>query len=164
MPRIFYTLLVVAITRSLSYGQGYDQQIRLEVLRHNDVNKEYKYTNKKDQTTTLLKYLGQVKTTSGASYKILTSVWLWGQSHRATSRILIYDSFNRYIGQYHVDMIYDLSNAVKGTQLVFLNSDNLGSGCDLHAVTYIDLSNGLPKQIFIKCKGDAGDVYSFERD
>lgn len=164
MPKIFYILVIITITSTLSYGQGYDQQIRLEVLKHNNVNKEYKFIDKKDQTTTLLKYLGQIKTSSGSSYKILTSIWLWGQSHRAINRILIYDSFNRYIGQYHVDMTYDLPNAVKGSQLVFLNSDNVGSDCDLDAVTYIDLGNGLPKQIFIKCKGDEGDIYSFEKD
>lgn len=164
MLRIALTLLMATTTLSVSYVQVNDDGQRLEVLRYNTVGKEYKFYSKTDHTTTLLRYLGKVKTDNGVAYKIMTSVWLWGQSHRATNRILIYDSFNRYIGQYHVDMTYDLPNYLSANRLLFLNSNKAGSNCDLTLVTEIDLSEGLPKQIFIRCKGDEGDLYPFERD
>ncbi len=148
---------------SFTYGQIHDKHIRLEVLKHGDQNRRYKFIDKVDGTTTLLTYLGEAKTSTGSTYKVLTSVWQWGLSHRATSRILIYDDHNRYVGQYDVSMTYDLPNTLKDNQLIFLNSDNVGSGCDLKLVSYIDLSKGLPKQIFIRCEGESGDLYPLEK-
>ncbi len=164
MLKTVFTLLMATTLLSVSYGQVNDYGQRLEVLRHHTVGQQYKFYSKTDHSTTLLRYLGKVKTDNGVCYKIMTSVWLWGQSHRATSRILVYDSFNRYIGQYHVDMTYDLPNHLKANRLVFLNSNKTGSDCDLTLVTEIDLSAGLPKQIFIRCKGDEGDLYPFESE
>jgi len=102
-----------------------------------------------------------IKTKKGTTYKILNSVWIWGLSHRATSRLLIYNRLNQYIGQYHVTLTSDLPHSVKNNQLIFINSED---DCDPKLITRIDLSKGIPKQFFLKCKGNMGDIYTFSSE
>jgi hypothetical protein len=160
MIKAFYLIFILLITDISAFGQLHDKGIRQRVLRRGIIGKEYKFIHR-DSTVSRLKYLGKVKTRSGSEYKILTSIWLWGLSPSATSRIFIYNGANQYIGQYAVGMTYDLPNSLVNNQMVFLNSDNWGNDCDLKLITRIDLRNGLPKDLFIKCKGNSGDIYSF---
>lgn len=64
----------------LSKTQVNDGNIRLKVLRKNIIGKEFIFGkwNVKGGTETHLKYLGQVKTSTGKIYKIMNSVWIWG--------------------------------------------------------------------------------------
>lgn len=107
---------------------------------------------------THLKYLGQVTTTKGQIFKILNYSWHWGLSHRATSRILVFNGDNQYLGNYYVTMIFDLPTKMEDGKLIFRNTDG---DCDKNLVTVIDLKNGLPKRFFRKCKGKMGDIYDF---
>ncbi len=95
------------------------------------------------------------------NYKILNSIWFWGQSHRATSQILIFTDKNKYIGNYHLNMTTDLPNKLKYGKLVFTNTNK--EDCDKSLETIVDLKQGIPDQIFIKCEGENGDLYNFQR-
>lgn len=53
--------------------------------------------------------------------------------------------------------MFDLPDKLVGTRIRF----NKNSVNDCNEVTYTDLRKGLPKAIFIKCKVDTGDLYSF---
>jgi hypothetical protein len=134
--------------------------IRLQVLRLNHIGKTYKF-NTEDNTVTHLRFLGPIYTIEGKSYKILTSVWIWGLSQRATSRILVYTNKNKYVGNYYLTTTDDVPNYIKNNNLVFINK---GSPCDSKLVTYVSFDNGLPKEFFRKCKGSDGDSFTFSPD
>ncbi|MBC7933796.1 MAG: hypothetical protein H7Y86_00360 [Rhizobacter sp.] len=55
-----------------------------------------------------LTYLGHVKISKGKIYKIVNSSHYWGLSHRASSRILIFNVANQYVGEYYVTIVNDL--------------------------------------------------------
>ena len=153
---VFYSFSVIA--------QINDNKIRLSVLKKGIIGHTFVFGKwKKDGSTeTNLKYIGSVTTTKGKTYKIMTSAWYWGLSHRSTSVVLIYSKQNKHIGGYHVGSVYDLPNQLTNGKLFFYNNDN--PDCDKSINTTIDLTNGLPKQIFLKCKEDYGDLYLFSSD
>ncbi|WP_183578026.1 hypothetical protein HDF18_10195 [Mucilaginibacter sp. X5P1] len=136
------------------------EDIRLRVLHFNNIGKAYRFSTE-DSTLTYLRFLGSVHTVGGKSYKILTSIWIWGLSHRATSRILVYTSNNGYVGNYYLTTTGDVPDYIKNNKLVFLNK---GHDCDARLITYLDFDNGIPKQFFRKCKDSSGDIYAFSTD
>ena len=92
-------------------------------------------------------------------FKIVNSSWIWGLSHRATSRILIFNSRNQYVGNYYLTIIDDLLSRLSNGKLIFKNTDKT---CDKKLTTIINLKNGMPKHFFRKCKDKSGDIYTFE--
>ena len=155
------TLLFLLFVFFISRGQTNDNAIRQKVLKNNIVNKTFifgKWTEK-GGTETYLTYLGKVKTKDGKTYKIMNSIWYWGLSHRATSRILIFNQDNTYYGNYGLGMTYEIPDKLENGKLFFTydKKDN----CDCKAKTEINLNNGLPKEIFIKCN-KSGDFYSLD--
>jgi hypothetical protein len=108
---------------------------------------------------TNLRYLGIVVTANGQNLKIMNSCWFWGLSHRATSRILIFNDKNLYLGNYYLNTTFDLPDRLQNGKLIFKNIDKCD--CEKNLTTEVDFSQGIPKNIFIKCKGDEGDLYIF---
>jgi hypothetical protein len=154
--------ILLLIFPPLAFAQVKQHNIRLEVLKHNRIGRGYIF-KAEDQSTTHLTYLGSLRTKKGVRYKIINSVWIWGQSHRATNRILIYSERNKYLGNYPLTMIDDLPSFIKDNKLVFKNKRN-SSDCDLQLVTYIAFDDGIPRDFFRKCKGDKGDIYTLDKD
>lgn len=152
-------MFLIASLKSTAQTKKSDD-ILLHVLRLNKIGKVYKF-NTEDSTTTYLKYLGKLNTSKWKTYKVMTSIWIWGLSHRATNRILIYTDKNRYVGNYYLTLSTDLPNYIKNNQLIF---NNVEPDCDSHLITIIDFKKGIPKDFFRKCKGDSGDIYSFSKD
>ena len=159
--KTFFTLTFSMLT-VCSKGQVNEQKNRQQVLKKAIVDSVFvfgKWT-KAGQTETHLKYLGQVVTKAGQTFKVLNSTWYWGISQRATSRILIFNNHNQYVGNYNLTMTTDLPTNMKNGEIIFRNTDE---DCDKNLVTIVNLKNGLPKQIFRKCKGNDGDIYSFDK-
>lgn len=157
---IIFTLTLALFSAS---GQVNDENIRQKVLKKGIVDSLFifgKWTEK-GQTETYLKYLGRVTTKRGMTFKIVNSICFWGLSHRATSRILIFNDKNQYVGNYYLTMTYDLPTKLKNGKLIFNNTD---PDCDKKKSTTISLKNGIPKQFFRKCKDKYGDIYTFESD
>jgi hypothetical protein len=155
-------VMLLLIIPFLAFAQINERNKSLEVLEYNRIGQEYIF-KAKDQSTTRLKYLGWLRTKKGVRYKIINSIWIWGQSHRATNRILIYNERNKYIGNYPLTIIDDLPSFIKGNKLVFKNKSN-NSVCNLQSITYITFDNGIPHEFFRKCNGDKGDVYTFDKE
>ena len=153
---IFFTL-----TFSSAFGQVYPNKDRQVVIRHNNVGKTYVFdrSKKSDHNRTELTYLGRLMTKDGRVFKILISRWYWGLSTRATSRIVVFNDKNQYLGNYYVTMTYDLPSKIEKNALVFINKYR--KDCDPKIVTRISFADGLPKQFFLMCKDKQGDVYSF---
>ncbi|MEY4039037.1 MAG: hypothetical protein RIR67_1349 [Bacteroidota bacterium] len=140
-------------------GQENNSLIRLKVLKANTIDSLYIFGKLTDNggEETHLKYLGQFKATNGQTYKVMTSIYFWGLSKHATSNILIYNKTNEYIGNYNVWVFDDLPVRLENGILIFKNKEE----CDKIIANNIDLKNGIPKQIFLKCQGENGDLYNF---
>jgi hypothetical protein len=144
-------------------GQANHRNIRQLVLEKGIIDSVFvfgKWTEK-SQTETQLKYLGKVTTKTGQTFKIMNSIWLWGLSERATSRILIFNLKNQYVGNYYLTVTGQLPTSLRNGKLIFTNLNN---DCDKGIITTINLNNGLPKQFFKKCSEKLGDTFSFESD
>src|SRR4051812_46733511 len=111
-----------------TFGQVKEQNLRLQVLKSNSVGHEFIFKTE-DRSTTHLTYLGWLSSKKGVHFKIMNSVWLWGQAHRATSRVLIFDKNDKYLGNYPLTIIDDLPTFIKGNKLVFINKRGNNS-CD----------------------------------
>jgi len=134
------------------------------VLKHAQIGTQYSFDkSKKDHYDKLLViYLGKIVTSKGKALKFLTSRWYWGFGPRATSRIVVFNEKNQYLGDFYLTMTYDVPDKIEGKYLVFINDK--GNDCTPGLVTRISFTNGIPKQFFVPCKGGMGDIYSFEQN
>lgn len=156
---LFYFSLLVCTIHSVS-AQMDENAIRQEVLKKNITDSLFvfgKWTEDGEDETRL-KYLGKIYRKDGSVIKVMTSCWIWGYSKRATSRILIFDNKNHFLGDYYLSMTYDLPEYIENGKLVFTHSET--DDCD--AFVKIDFANELPEQFFLECKDGMGDIYNFE--
>jgi hypothetical protein len=163
MLKTILLILISILVTVRSSGQVNDQKTRQLVLEKGIVDSLFifgKWT-KDGETETHLKYLGSVTTKSGQTYKIINSSWFWGHSHRATSRILVFNNRNLYLGNYYLSMVDDLPTTLENGNLIF---NNTNEDRDKTSVTAVNLKNGLPKQFFRRGKDKFGDIYSFGSD
>lgn len=145
-------------------GQVIHAEIRQQVLEKDFIDSLFvfgKWTEA-GETETRLRYLGEISTTDGRIFKIMNSIWFWGFSRRATSRLLIFDDNNQYLGNYRFGSPYELPDKLENGCLIFKNFDNIN--CDKKIITKVDFTLGLPKEIFIKCKGKYGDIFKFDTE
>lgn len=127
----------------------------MKVLKKNIPGKLFifgKWNEKEGTEEFHLKYLGQVKTRDGRIFKFVNYTWHWGLSHRATSRVMVYNDRNQYLGNYYVSVISDLPETLTKGRLIF-------SPCDKKPSTRINVTQGIPKTFFVECQGD---FYSFQ--
>ncbi|MCP2027024.1 hypothetical protein L1276_002168 [Flavobacterium sp. HSC-32F16] len=159
MKKLFLTIIV--FISLFGKAQIRDENIRLKVLRKNTIEKEYVFGkwNNKGGTETSLTYLGILKTNTGKTYKIMNSVWTWGMSCRSTSRILVFNAKNQYLGNYYITKESNLPKKIKDGVLIFENRD---SECDKKIISKISFKNGLPQKIYKKCNNEYGDSFEFD--
>lgn len=162
MKHIFSLYLILLLVNYNLFGQANDDSIRQIVLKNNIIDSLYVFGqwSETDGTETHLKYLGLIKSKE-QNFKIMTSSWFWGLSKRATSRILIFDEKNEYIGNYYVGMTYDLPEKIENNQLIFFHSKT--DECDKEKVTRLSFDNGVPNEFFLECKNGYGDIYLFDK-
>ncbi|ACU60505.1 hypothetical protein [Chitinophaga pinensis] len=133
-----------------------------QVVEKGEVGKQFEYEIKgdPDRTRYRMTYIGSIKTKSDTTLKFLNLINITGgfDSRKAhyTGAVLLYDQHNNYLGDYAVQDTLSLPVRVEGTTLVFSGQQ------DCNAITKIDFSNEIPKEIFIKCVGDSGDFYPFD--
>ena len=154
-------LIFFCITFINVFSQTNPDTDRQAVLNHNKIGKEYVFdrSKKNEFNRTELTYLGQIRAKNGRVFKILISSWYWGIAPRATSRIVVYNDRNQYIGNYYVAAPDDLPSKIENNSLVFYNKNK--KDCDSSLVQRISFYNGLPKEFFLECKNKTGDIYSF---
>src|SRR5215218_6252410 len=102
MKALYATIFSLSLTFAYdkANGQVDDQNMWQTVLEKTKVDSTFIFGRwtEKGETETRLTYLGQVNTKHGQTFKIVNSLWLWGLSQRATSRILVFNSKNQYVG------------------------------------------------------------------
>ncbi len=157
----FFIVHFLGLTFSNAFGQVNPNKDRQVVLRYNKVGKTYVFdrSKKDDHNRTEITYLGKLKTKKGRVLKILISRWYWGLSPRATSRIVMFNDKNQYLGNYRMTMTYDLPSKIENNALVFENKTK--EDCDPSIVTRVSFTNRLPRQFFVACKNKLGDIYGF---
>lgn len=156
--KVLFALLFVCSFQEMALGQN---EICARVLKKNKVGKVYSFdsSSRKDGFDKIyIAYLGCIKTSKGEGIKILSWSRIWGVNRHTSGVIYIYDSTNKYIGKYNLGSSGDLPSKIENTSLVFINKNKIG--CDSTLVTKIDFSKGVPEEIFLKCKGSSGDIYS----
>ena len=157
-------LFILALSLNFSVYSQVNYHVHQKVLENNIVDSLFifgKWTKTGD-TETHIKYLGKVTTSAGRVLKIMNSCWFWGLSQRATSRILIYNDKNQFLGNYYLTMTSDLPYKLDKGKLLF---SNIGKeGCNKKIITSIDFSKGIPKTIFLKCDSSRGDIYTFSSE
>lgn len=136
----------------------------MSTVRKNKTNKVFIYdsTSTKDGLYKVyVTYLGNV-TTSGKEMKVVIKKIVWGPNQHNSGAIYFFDNMNLYVGKYNLGSGFDLPEKIRNNQLIFKNTYK--KDCNSNLITSIDLSKELPKQIFLKCKGDNGDVYLFSTE
>jgi hypothetical protein len=159
---IFISALLFLV--NTCYGQIDHKKAYQLVLKRGEVGKTISFDQTKGENydSLVLKYLGDIKTKKGQHLKILTSRWYWGISKRGTSRIVVFNQKNQYLGDYYLSMTYEVPDKIEGTSLVFINKKE--SDCTPNVVTKVSFQNGIPRRFFLKCKGQYGDIYSFDQN
>jgi hypothetical protein len=157
-------LAVILTTNSFKISEQIKQgDIWLQVLKSNRVGREFIFKTE-DNSVTRLTYIGLIRSKKGVAYKIMNSIWLWGEAnHRATTRILVFDSRDKYLGNYYLTMSCDIPSFIKANKLVFTNKRS-STDCDYKTITYVDFDKGIPKEFFRKCAGESGDFYTFDKE
>ncbi len=155
-------LTFVLLFASSARGQIKVNEIRQQVLEKSIVDSLFVFGEWADggkEEETHLKYLGQIITRDGKVFKFMNSTFIWGLSKRATLNILVFNDKNQYVGNYNVWTFWDLPDKLENGRLIFTNAKK--EGCDKSIVNIIDMTKGLPRQIFLKCQGENGDLYNF---
>lgn len=159
-----YLPIFLFVFCTTSFGQVNGNNAFQKVLTRNQIGKEFAFNKSKAgyYDSLVLVYLGNIKTKKGRVVKVITSRWYWGSGPRATSRIIIFNSKNQYLGDYYVTMTDDVPDRIEGTSLVFVNAKR--GNCVPGLVTKVNFRNGIPREFFLKCDERYGDVYSFQQN
>lgn len=142
----------------LAHGQTDGYEIHLQVLEKGIVDSVFvfgKWDTIAYAEETQLWYLGQLTTTNGKTFKIMNSSLFWGWSRRATNCVLVFDAEHKFVGYYGMTMTCNLPSKLIEGRLIFTNT--LKEGCDKSLTTEIDLKQGFPEAIFIRCNEKYGD-------
>ncbi|UPT68183.1 MAG: hypothetical protein M0D57_05890 [Sphingobacteriales bacterium JAD_PAG50586_3] len=150
-------------TSATAQPPPYNWQIQ-KVLSHNVQDTTFVFDTStirgkaKDYNIVNLTYLGKVTTRKGYTFKILTCLWEWNISQRATSRIVVYNDKNQYVGNYYMYSTCELPGKMTNGVLLFnIECDDCAKGTRFK----LDLKKGLPQKFFLPCKGNYGDFYTF---
>jgi|GEM_PF-1449641 hypothetical protein len=169
MKHIVIISFIFIICNPYAWSQGFNeeksfhdlQKLRFKVVKAGIVGKKYyrDYTKNKKCNKTCITYLGQIKTSQNKIYKILTCFYVHGASCRGSSRIVIYDIDNKYVGNYALTMPDDLPNKIIDNKLIFTEAN---TGCKFRKGFQISFDEGLPANIWLPCdEAGLGDSYPF---
>ena len=161
---IFFFLLSITLD---VFGQdsATTRKMELNVLSRNKLGKIFSFNVSKykdERNIVQLRYVGNLETKAHIIYKILTWARIWGPNYHTTGVILLYDINNVFVGKYLLGDMTDLPSKVERNNLIFFNKEKIN--CDSTIVTKIDFSKGIPNEIFLKCKGEFGDIYTFSNE
>ncbi|WP_080776609.1 hypothetical protein [Chryseobacterium phocaeense] len=176
MKRFFLSLLVILFTscnksdlqqngnnKVIETRLDYYERCRLLVLEQNTFNQDFGFTKKgKEIDEQVVTYLGNITTPKKDTLKILNSVHYTGiyeDSKRGNGQVYIYTVHNKLLGFYNLGSADAVPSNIDDEGLIF--KYNNGS---CNQTTKISLKDSIPKQIFIQCTKEGGDIYNLETD
>lgn len=151
------TIILILSTITYSFGQEADHKVIGSLLKIGKVDSLFIFNSSSANAHNELriKYLGSLKSKRGKRFKIISYCWIWGKAERATNRILVYNTGNKYIGCYRVDTTDELPEKVINNKLIFNIKEDEKSKL---IRTRISFEKGLPQEIIIR----NGNLYPFE--
>ena len=164
---IIFLLLVLGCSKGSDQAKpeknDYYERCRLLVLQEDRPNQNYQFKRdgrEIDEQT--INYLGYIITNKKDTLKIISSVnfsGLFNDSKRGNGNIYIYDKSNHQIGFYNVGSALAIpKQIINNRELLFDYKNDI---CD--QVTKVNLSDSIPKKIFVKCTSEGGDLYNFKK-
>ncbi len=140
----------------------YHERCRLLVLNENNPNQDYNFDKKgKEIDQQVINYLGNVVTTKGDTLKIVSSInytGLYEDSKKGGGEIYIYSNKNIQIGYYYLGSALAVPTKLENNRDLLFDYNN-----DLcNQKTKISLKDSIPKNIFIQCTKEGGDLYNFK--
>lgn len=174
MKRFFLSLIIISLTscnksdlqendknKITETKLDYYERCRLLVLEQNITNQDFGFTKKgEDIDEQVVKYLGNIITSKKETLKILNSVHYTGiykDSKRGNGQVYIYNSNNKLLGFYNLGSASSVPNSIDNKELVFKYKNE-----NCNQTTRISLKDSIPKQIFIHCTKEGGDIYNLE--
>jgi hypothetical protein len=143
--------------------ENYYEKCRSLVLSENKPYEEYVFKVMKKEIIELhATYLGSIKTVKGDTLKFLNSINYFGlyeDSKRANGAVILYNEDDRFLGMYQVGNANSVAAKIEGTNLVF---DYNNGNCN--QITLISFKDSIPKQIFVNCTKEGGDLYTFTQE
>lgn len=146
---------------NLNKNDDFYEKCRKLTLSENKIGQEYQFSligKKLDQIH--VKYLGNIITSENDTLKIVNSQNLFGlseESKRGNGSVYIYNAQNKFIGVYFLGDYWGVPLKIEGQNLVFSYKNEF-----CNQTTKISLKDSIPKQIFIQCTKDGGDIYNLE--
>lgn len=140
------------------------KRFRIEVLRAGVIGQAnyFDFTDNDSCNKTCIKYLGQVRTSKNRTYEVLTCFNVSGTSCRGSSRIVVYNSDNEYLGNYWVPLPSYLPDTIIDNSLAFSIPD---PDCVNRTASTISFKNGLPRIITIHCsEAESEEQFLFSSD
>lgn len=174
MKRFFLSLIIISLTscnkpdlqqnnknKVAETKLNYYERCRLLVLEQNTPNQDFGFKKKGGNIDEqVVKYLGNIITPKKDTLKILNSIHYTGiyeDSKRGNGQIYIYNSHNKLLGFYNLGSASAVPSSIDNNELIFkYNNENCNQ------TTKISLKDSIPKQIFIKCTKEGGDIYNLE--
>ncbi|MEQ1732811.1 MAG: hypothetical protein ABL940_04010 [Bacteroidia bacterium] len=142
----------------------FDKKCEQLVLSENKIGQEYlfKVLSKKEVLEYHITYLGEIANKDVGKIKFLNFIVYFGlyeDSKRANGAVVLYSGKDKFLGLYGVGSAYSVPTKIEGSNLVFNYNDE-----NCNQTTVINFSDSIPKQIFINCTKDGGDLYSFTKE
>ncbi len=162
---LFFTI-ISSYARNDNYSEiRLLQKLELLALKRGSIGKTYFYdiANRKDCNKSAIKYLGIIKTKNGKQFKVLSSFFVFNAAAtcHGSSSIKFYNLQNKYIGQYHLSMPYDLPTYIFENKFIYWTNSK---ECISRKGFFLNLKNGLPSKFFLPCTVKGGDLYYFSTE
>lgn len=139
----------------------YYERCRLLVLEENTPNQDFGFTKKgKEIDEQVVTYLGNIITSKTDTLKILNYVHYTGiyeDSKRGNGQVYIYNVNNKLLGFYNLGSADAVPRNIDDKELIFKYNNE-----SCNQTTKISLKDSIPKQIFIQCTKEGGDIYNLE--
>lgn len=127
------------------------------VLQNNKVGKENIFFDSFEGIETHFIYIGNLKSSAGRTYKIITSYYVRKSSGHTRGCIYVFGQSNNYLGSYKNFLMTELPVKILNNSLYF---DKNRSGCTL--ADAVNFNNGIPKILYVKCSDpEEGIGHSF---
>ena len=157
--KIFLYLLVISFN-NFYFQNKFDSKLERNMFNISLINeyKKNKINIKKINNNEEFegRYLGNFKTNSGKNFFLLVSTYIFDKNSLAKTEnhIFIYNDKKQYVGYYYLSQMYDLPIKLENNKLYFKNKD-------CNEKTIINLNNGIPRAINLKCK-NKNNYYEFQ--
>ena len=168
MKKYIIAILVLIFLASCNHQKSenkaeadYHEKCRRLVLSENKIGQDYSFKiSGKIIDEISITYLGETKTKQDKVLRFLNSTnftGLYEDARRANSSIYIYDGTGHKLGSYYVGSLNSLPNKIEDGRLIFLYSNET-----CNQTTSISFTDSIPRQIFVSCTKNGGNLYTFQ--